>query len=108
MTGDIVKRLRLYAAAEVIHAPLNGGGFDVARAAADAIEELRAERDASRLTISDLTAEVERLRALITEWDATCEALRRPPRQWSEGDWHDAEVRLGAAVNALIEEARRG
>ncbi len=29
MSGDIdiVERLRLYAAAEAIHAPLNGGGF---------------------------------------------------------------------------------
>ena len=36
---------------------------DAEQLVADEIERLRAERDASRLIISDLTAEVERLRA---------------------------------------------
>lgn len=58
--------------------------------------------------ISARDAEIKRLRALITEWDAArgCTAART--RQWDEGDWYRAEVRLGAAEGALIEEARRG
>jgi hypothetical protein len=70
MSRDIVERLRLYAAAEAIHAPLNGGGFGVMREAADAIEEL--------------TAEVERLRAA---GDALAHAMTQVA---SDEDWSAA------------------
>lgn len=58
--SDIAERLRLYAAAEVIHAPLNGGGFAVAREAADAIEARDAE-------IGRLRAEVQAMRRFIQD-----------------------------------------
>lgn len=112
MSGDdIVNRLRVRRGAQGHPMGGHNGWCDLTDPekleAADEIVRLRAERDASRLIINDLSAEIKRLRALITEWDATCETLRRPPRQWSEGDWYDAGVRLDAAVNALIAEARR-
>lgn len=78
----IVERLRLYAAAEAIHAPLNGGGFGVMREAADAIEEL--------------TAEVERLRAA---GDALVQLACLNPNIPSQEDWE--------AAIAEWEEARR-
>ena len=60
MSGDIVQWLREYAS--VVQRDYYDDG-DLPKQAADAIEELTVERDASRLIISDLTAEVERLRA---------------------------------------------
>ena len=59
MSGDdIVERLREYAS--VVQRDYYDDG-DLPKQAADAIEDLTVERDASRLIISDLTAEVERL-----------------------------------------------
>ncbi len=101
MSGDIdiVERLRLYAAAEAIHAPLNGGGFGVMQEAADAIEDLTAERDASRLIINDLTAEVERLRAA---GDRAYEAINAVVCGWPRNEMAE----LAAAY--IDWEARRG
>lgn len=45
-----------------LYSPSEDPSWDATTEAADAIEELTVERDASRLIISDLTAEVERLR----------------------------------------------
>ena len=53
---NIVQELRLLGSIECPY-----GCDEVGNPAADAIEQLTAERDASRLIISDLTAEVERL-----------------------------------------------
>ena len=128
MSGDIVERLR----AEVVPCP--GKGWDgngvqhcaeccfgtgvdaatadelrvmvLARDAADTIKNLTAERDASRLMISDLTAEVERLRAA---GDALADNLRRraalsdmPPLLRGDGSW----ANVGQALDAW-KEARR-
>lgn len=58
-SDDIVRRIRENLPHIEWEQPLSA---ERERLAADAIEELRVERDASRLIISDLTAEVERLR----------------------------------------------
>ena len=55
---NIVQELRLLGSLDCPY-----GCDEVGNPAADAIEELTVERDASRLIISDLTAEVDRLRA---------------------------------------------
>ena len=55
---NIVQELRLLGSLDCPY-----GCDEVGNPAADVIEELRTERDASRLIIIDLTAEVDRLRA---------------------------------------------
>ena len=69
MGDDIVERLRHME-------PRNIG--ELRLDAADAIEELTAEREASRLIISDLRAEVERLRAEHDAIDALHQPIGKP------------------------------
>ena len=59
---NIVQELRLLGSIECPY-----GCDEVGNPAADAIEELQAERDASRLIISDLTVAVDRLCAEVEQ-----------------------------------------
>ena len=100
MSSDIVERLRLLAATY----PLWGEVKTRSNQAAYEIERLRAERDASRLMISDLTAEAERLRAA---GDALAE-VSLGARPWITPLFAMEHGNRISAATAAWQEARRG